>query len=256
MKGLLSIAGTLLLPVVAWAQVDPEVLQAEATRVAVVEQASQAAVAIFANAGQGGGSGVVISPDGYALSNFHVTNEAGVAMKCGMADGKLYDAVIVGIDPTGDVALIKLLGRDDFPYAEMADSDRVQVGDWCFTIGNPFLLATDFHPSVAYGVISGVHRYQYPAGTILEYTDCLQADAAINPGNSGGPHVRRRGTRHRHQRARFVRETGTRQRRRGLCHFDQPDQELSRPPEERPRGRPCHAGSPGAQRRRRPRGRG
>ncbi|MEX2112757.1 MAG: trypsin-like peptidase domain-containing protein [Pirellulales bacterium] len=188
MKGLLSIAGMLICtPALVWAQVDPEVLQAEADRVAVAERASQATVAIFANEGQGGGSGVVISPDGYALSNFHVTNEAGVAMECGMADGKLYDAVIVGIDPTGDVALIKLLGRDDFPYAEMADSDQVRVGDWCFTIGNPFLLATDFYPSVAYGVVSGVHRYQYPAGTILEYADCLQADAAINPGNSGGP---------------------------------------------------------------------
>jgi S1-C subfamily serine protease len=171
----------------AWGQVDPAVLEAEAARVAVVERASQPTIAIFANAGQGGGSGVVISPDGYALSNFHVTNEAGKAMQCGMADGKLYDAVIVGIDPTGDVALVKLLGREDFPYAEMADSDRVQVGDACFTIGNPFLLATDFRPSVSYGVISGVHRYQYPAGTILEYADCLQADAAINPGNSGGP---------------------------------------------------------------------
>jgi len=86
------------------------------------------------------------------------------------------------------VALLKLLGRDDFPIAEMADSDKVQVGDWCFAIGNPFLLATDFHPTVSYGVISGVHRYQYPAGgSLLEYTDCLQADAAINPGNSGGP---------------------------------------------------------------------
>jgi S1-C subfamily serine protease len=187
MKALLAIAGMLLTPSVAWSQVDPDVLAAEAARVEVVARASQAAVAIFANEGQGGGSGVVISPDGYALSNFHVTNEAGTAMQCGMADGKLYDAVIVGIDPTGDVALVKLLGRDDFPFAEMADSDQVQVGDWCFTIGNPFLLATDFHPSVAYGVISGVHRYQYPAGTILEYADCLQADAAINPGNSGGP---------------------------------------------------------------------
>ena len=172
---------------VAWAQVDPRVLEAESARVAVVERASRATVAIFANGGQGGGSGVVISPDGYALSNFHVTHEAGAAMKCGMADGKLYDAVIVGLDPTGDVALIKLLGRDDFPHAEVADSDKVQVGDWCFAIGNPFLLATDFHPTVSYGLISGVHRYQYPAGTILEYTDCLQADAAINPGNSGGP---------------------------------------------------------------------
>jgi S1-C subfamily serine protease len=169
------------------AQVDPQVIEAEAARVAVVERASSSTVAIFARGGQGGGSGVVISPDGYAVSNFHVTHETGPAMKCGMADGKLYDAVIVGLDPTGDVALLKLLGRDDFPHAELADSDKVQVGDWCFAIGNPFLLATDFHPTVSYGVISGVHRYQYPAGSILEYTDCLQADAAINPGNSGGP---------------------------------------------------------------------
>src|SRR5262249_45761140 len=144
---------TLLGLTAAYAQVDPEVLKAEAARVAVVERASQSAVMIFA--GKGGGSGVVISPAGYALSNFHVTHEGGTAMKCGMADGKLYDAVIVGLDPTGDVALLKLLGRNDFPVAEMADSDKVQVGDWCFAIGNPFLLATNFRPTVSYGVISG-----------------------------------------------------------------------------------------------------
>ncbi len=182
------VVGLLCLPrLVAAADVDPKVLEAEARRVAVVQSASSFAVAVFAANGQGGGSGVVITPDGYALSNFHVTREAGDAMKCGMADGKLYDAVIVGIDPTGDVALIKLLGRDDFPHAELADSDKVRAGDWCFAIGNPFLLATDFKPTVSYGVISGVHRYQPPSGTLLEYTDCLQADAAINPGNSGGP---------------------------------------------------------------------
>jgi serine protease Do len=181
------IAWALLLPAMARAQVDPAVLEAEQARVAVVKGCASATVAIFARGGQGGGSGVVISSDGYALSNFHVANETGRAMKCGMADGNLYDAVIVGLDPTGDVALLKLLGRDDFPFAPLGDSDRVRVGDWCFTVGNPFLLATDFQPSVAYGVISGVHRYQYPAGTILEYTDCLQADTAINPGNSGGP---------------------------------------------------------------------
>ena len=172
---------------VARADVDEAVLRAEADRVSVVQRAQQAAVAIFAASGQGGGSGVVISHDGYALSNFHVTKGAGDAMKCGMPDGRIYDAVIVGIDPVGDVALVKLLGRDDFPFAEMAESDQVQVGDWAFAIGNPFLLATDFTPSVSYGIISGVHRYQYPAGTLLEYTDCLQTDASINPGNSGGP---------------------------------------------------------------------
>jgi serine protease Do len=167
--------------------VDPAVLQAQADRVAVMAQASSAAVAIFSPGGQGGGSGVVISPDGYALSNFHVTSGAGDAMKCGMADGRLYDAVIVGLDPTGDVALIKLLGRDDFPHAPLADSDTVRAGDWVFAVGNPFLLANDFQPSVSYGIVSGVHRYQYPSGTILEYADCIQCDAAINPGNSGGP---------------------------------------------------------------------
>lgn len=169
------------------AEVDPAVLQAEAERVAVIARAKQAAVAIFAATGQGGGSGVIISPDGYALSNFHVTKGAGDVMKCGLSDGRLYDAVIVGLDPVGDVALIKLLGREDFPSATLGDSDSLRVGDWVFAVGNPFLLATDFEPTVTYGIVSGTHRYQYPAGTLLEYADCIQTDASINPGNSGGP---------------------------------------------------------------------
>ena len=115
-------------------------------------------------------------------------------MKCSMPDGRLYDAVLVSIDPTGDVALIKLLGRKDFPAAELGDSDAVRVGDWCFAVGNPFLLATDFQPTVTYGIVSGVQRYQYPAGTLLEYADCIQTDASINPGNSGGPCSTRRGS--------------------------------------------------------------
>ena len=168
-------------------EVDEAVLQAEADRVAVLEKVTACTLAIFGDGGAGGGSGVIISPDGYALTNFHVAQPMGNAMKCGMSDGNLYDAVIVGLDPTGDVALIKLFGRDDFPTAELGDSSAVQAGDWAYAIGNPFLLATNFQPTVSYGVISGVQRYQYPAGTLLEYTDCLQTDAAINPGNSGGP---------------------------------------------------------------------
>jgi serine protease Do len=166
-------------------EVDPAVLAAEAARVATIEKASAAAVSIFAG-GEGGGSGVLISPAGYALTNFHVVEPAGPALTCGLADGRLYDAVLVGLDPTGDVALVKLLGRDDFPFAALADSDAVDVGDWCFAAGNPFLLATDLVPSISAGIVSGTHRYQFPAGTILEYTDCIQTDAAINPGNSGG----------------------------------------------------------------------
>jgi len=166
---------------------DPAVMQAEDQRAAAIAKASAATVAVFDGAGAGGGSAVLISPDGFAVTNFHVTAPCGAAMKCGLNDGKLYDAVIVGIDPVGDVALIQLLGRDDFPVAEIADSDQVRVGDWCFASGNPFLLADDFTPTITYGLVSGVRRYQYPAGTLLEYTDCLQTDAAINPGNSGGP---------------------------------------------------------------------
>ncbi|MFM8736094.1 MAG: S1C family serine protease, partial [Pirellulales bacterium] len=165
--------------------VDPAVLDAERARVEVIARASTAAVAIFAGDGAGG-SGVLLTRDGYAATNFHVVQPAGPAMRCGLSDGRLYDALLVGIDPTGDLALVKLLGRDDFPVAELADSDEVQVGDFCFAAGNPFLLATDLQPSISAGIVSGVHRYQFPAGTILEYTDCLQVDAAINPGNSGG----------------------------------------------------------------------
>jgi len=162
----------------------------------VVERAMQTVIAIFPanpDAQTGGGSGVVISPDGFAVTNFHVVQPCGPAMKAGMADGKLYDAVVVGLDPVGDIALIKLLGREDFPYAPFADSNTVVVGDTAIVMGNPFLLATDFSPCVSMGIISGTNRYQFPAGTFLEYTDCLQTDAAVNPGNSGGPVFNDRG---------------------------------------------------------------
>jgi serine protease Do len=169
------------------ADVPSSVLSAQAKRIAAIRKASASTVMVFAAGGKGGGSGVLISPEGYALSNFHVVKPAGTAMKCALNDGQLYDAVVVGVDPVGDVALIKMIGRDDFPFAKMADSDKVRLGDWCFAVGNPFLLATDFQPTVTYGIVSGVHRYQYPAGTLLEYADCIQTDASINPGNSGGP---------------------------------------------------------------------
>lgn len=166
---------------------DEALLRAERDRVSAMAAAAPAVVAIFAPGALGGGSGVLISPDGYALSNFHVTQDASPAMKCGLTDGGVYDALIVGIDPTGDLSLIKLLGRDDFPSAVWGDSLTARPGQAVFAMGNPFLLAGDFQPTASAGVISGVGRYQEPAGTILEYTDCLQIDASINPGNSGGP---------------------------------------------------------------------
>jgi S1-C subfamily serine protease len=129
----------------------------------------------------------IITRDGYALTNYHVSSACGDHMRCGLNDGKVYDAVIVGVDATGDVSLIKLLGRNDFPIAPLADSGAVRVGQWVFAAGNPFVLASNLQPTVTLGIVSGVNRYQYPAGTLLEYADCIQTDAAINPGNSGGP---------------------------------------------------------------------
>ncbi len=172
----------------------------------VIDQALRRTISIFpvgVDDPAGGGSGVVISADGYALTNFHVVQPCGPAMKCALwdgtgAEGTLYDAVVVGLDPVGDIALIKLLGRNGsplptLPFATLGDSDSVSVGDTAIVMGNPFLLATDFKPCASKGIISGVHRYQFPSGTFLEYTDCLQTDAAVNPGNSGGPLFNERG---------------------------------------------------------------
>jgi serine protease Do len=165
----------------------PAVLAAQQQRIEAMRRASLATVGVFGVDGQGGGSGVCITPDGYVLTNFHVSSPFGHRMRCGLNDGKMYEAVVAGIDPTGDLAVLKMFGRDDFPVAAIGDSDQVRVGQWCFAAGNPFVLATNLQPTVTYGLISGVRRYQYPAGTILEYSDCIQTDAAINPGNSGGP---------------------------------------------------------------------
>jgi S1-C subfamily serine protease len=174
------------------------VKEAEARRIAVVAKVRPAVVAVFSQNMDGGGSGVVIDPAGFALTNFHVVDE-GQAFKCGLADGVLYDAVIVGRDKVGDVALVKLLAKEKvkgpdgkdvdkpFPFVPLGDSDKVQPGDWSLAMGNPFLLATDFTPTLTYGLVSGTHRYQEPAGLLLEYTDCIQIDTSINPGNSGGP---------------------------------------------------------------------
>ncbi|WP_442506389.1 S1C family serine protease [Novipirellula sp. SH528] len=165
----------------------PLLAEAEQDRIEAIERAMPSTVCVFVPGGGGGGSGVLISPEGYALTNFHVSSPAGNYMRCGLSDGNIYDAVIVGIDPVGDLALIRLLGRDDFPYATLADSQKANAGDWCMVIGNPFLLASNLQPTVTWGILSGVNRYQYPSGTLLEYADCLQTDASINPGNSGGP---------------------------------------------------------------------
>ena len=173
------------------ADLDRAVTDAEAARVAVIDRVRPAVVAVCFYGGEACGSGVLIDAEGYALTNFHVVQPTGPVLQCGLPDGLLYDAVVVGTDKVGDVALVKLLPREKgkpFPFAPLGDSDLVRSGDWSLAMGNPFGLSLDFTPTVTFGLVSGVNRYQPPEGKgTLEYTDCIQIDTSINPGNSGGP---------------------------------------------------------------------
>jgi len=113
---------------------------------------------------------------------------AGIEGWGGISNGKMYKWKLIGTDPGGDVSIIQMEGRDDFPWSPLGDSDTVRVGDWALAMGNPFVLTEDQVPTVTLGIVSGVKRYQPGAGqNQLEYGNCIQVDSSINPGNSGGP---------------------------------------------------------------------
>jgi len=143
----------------------------------------------------GSGSGVIISPDGYALTNYHVTGSF-EELRAGLPGGMILKAHLCGVDRTGDIALIKLDSPQALPCAGLGDSGQLAVGEWVLALGNPFQLATDFQPTVSLGVVSGLHRYLPGEGLLqrdLIYANAIQLDAAINPGNSGGPLFNARG---------------------------------------------------------------
>jgi S1-C subfamily serine protease len=162
----------------------------EAYRADVFARAAEAVVCVFDDTrGGGGGSGVVIDPRGYGLTNFHVVQPFIETRRGygGMADGRLYPLKVLGIDPGGDIAMFKLEGKERFDYAPLGDSEALLVGQWVAAMGNPFVLAEDYSPTITLGTISGLHRYQEGRGNLLEYADCIQVSTSINPGNSGGP---------------------------------------------------------------------
>jgi serine protease Do len=130
------------------------------------------------------GSGFVLSPDGYVVTNEHVVEGAGT-LKVRLADEREYEAKIVGADSKLDVALLKLQGAKNLPSVVVGDSDGLRVGDWVVAIGNPFGLGH----TVTAGIVSAKDRI-IGAGP---YDDFIQTDASINPGNSGGPLFNLRG---------------------------------------------------------------
>ena len=131
-----------------------------------------------------GGTGFIIEPDGYILTNNHVVEGADkVEVKVGEQDE--YKAKIVGRDPATDLALLKIDGTKPFPTVRLGDSDKVRVGEWVMAIGDPL----NFDKSVTVGVISGKGRYAGLSRATSAFENLLQTDAAINFGNSGGPLV-------------------------------------------------------------------
>ncbi|MCB0464208.1 MAG: trypsin-like peptidase domain-containing protein [Aequorivita sp.] len=134
----------------------------------------------------GSGSGVIISPDGYIVTNNHVIANAS-NLEVTLNNNKTYTAKLIGTDPTTDIALIKIDGDDDFPFIPFGDSNNVKIGEWVLAVGNPFNLTS----TVTAGIISAKARdlNQFDGNP----QSFLQTDAAVNRGNSGGALVNTRG---------------------------------------------------------------
>ena len=130
------------------------------------------------------GSGVIVSPDGYVLTNYHVIENAD-DIQVALSDRREFKARIVGVDPKTDLAVLSLQGQG-FPVVPFGDSDRLEVAEPVMAIGNPFGLDR----TVTMGIVSALGRANIG---IVDYEDFIQTDAAINPGKSGGALINARG---------------------------------------------------------------
>jgi serine protease Do/serine protease DegQ len=136
---------------------------------------------------EGLGSGVIVSPNGYILTNNHVV-EGADELKVALADDREFKGIIIGTDPKTDIAVIKI-DADSLPAITLADSDRLRVGDVVFAVGNPL----DVGQTVTTGIVSAKGRRVHLLDDINGYEDFIQTDAAINLGNSGGALVDAKG---------------------------------------------------------------
>jgi len=134
---------------------------------------------------RGVGSGVIVDPRGFILTNNHVVEKA-EEIELALQDGRTFKGIVIGRDPKTDLAVVKINMPADLPVAALGDSDLIQIGHWVVAIGNPFGLSHTF----TLGVVSGMGRTDLGLSTFEDY---IQTDASINPGNSGGPLLNIRG---------------------------------------------------------------
>lgn len=132
----------------------------------------------------GTGSGVIISPDGYIVTNNHVIAKAN-EIRITLNNNKTYEAEIIGSDPNTDIALLKIDVDENLPYLAFGDSDEAKIGQWVLAVGNPFNLTS----TVTAGIVSAKARNLDP----VRDQSFIQTDAAVNPGNSGGALVNTNG---------------------------------------------------------------
>jgi len=141
----------------------------------------------------GGGSGFIISPDGYVLTSNHVVSERDADYTIIYEPNKIYPAKVISRDPINDVAILKISAKN-LPYLDLGDSDKIELGEGVVAVGNAL---GEFHDTVSTGVVSGLSRYITAFSGISRQAEMLrgliQTDAAINPGNSGGPLVNEQG---------------------------------------------------------------
>ena len=136
----------------------------------------------------GSGSGVIVRPDGYIVTNNHVVANA-TSIEVTLNDNKTYEAKIVGTDPVTDVALIKV-DATDLPFIEFADSDKLRLGEWVLAIGSP--MGEELRSTITAGIVSAKGR-SMPSNGEFKIESFIQTDAAVNPGNSGGALVNKQG---------------------------------------------------------------
>jgi Do/DeqQ family serine protease len=127
------------------------------------------------------GSGVIISNAGYVATNYHVVADASSILIV-LLDKREFEGEVVGVDPTTDLAVVKIEAKDELPVVSLGNSDDSEVGDWVVAIGNPFRLTS----TVTAGIISALGRQVNIIDDVFRVEDFIQTDAAINPGNSGG----------------------------------------------------------------------